>query len=406
MKATSKSSKRIPWDGMEMAGDVMRFHNRHRRDAYAGLRPMAKTALVLPDSRQMEGAQYDEALSEYKGLYKALQELHVPFDVLDQRYAPGTAENGGLRRYETIVVPNLGRISDQDARILDQWVDGGGTLVVTGAIGVEGEGEGGDEEGQDDEGERRRKRRNNNHNNNNDNSTRGEKPQLESLPVTSQTNFTTEFQDLWSMYMAPEQNETENHRYHGPIVPLLHTYGQYEWKDGAQGRWKKLDFAPFAPPEYIYGNVQVDERGAGFGSFGDGTAVLFTFPVGRGYRETGLSCFRTFFQVVLDEVAGDDKRGPFTFDALSSQVEVTVNRNREGHTVVHLINLSGTRYQNFGERLPIPGSSIRLSEAARGQGQGVKARTLVTGLELAVEEDGTIRLPGFELFEVVVIEGL
>ncbi|KAL2757296.1 hypothetical protein ACRALDRAFT_2051273 [Sodiomyces alcalophilus JCM 7366] len=384
---------RIPWDGMELAGDVMRFHNRHR-DTYVGLRPVAKTALILPESRQMEDAQYDESMSEFKGLYKALQELHVPFDVLAQRYILGTAENGGLRRYETIIVPNMGRIADQDARILDQWVEGGGTLVVTGAIGVEGEGEGEGENGSDGEnGDKRRKRRNSN--------TRG-KPQLRSLPVASQTNFTTEFQDLWSLYMAPEQNETENHRYQGPIIPLLHTYGQYEWKAGAQGLWKKLDFAPFAPPEYIYGNVQVDERAAGFAPFGDGSAVLFTFPVGRGYRETGLSCFRAFFRVVLDEVAGGEKRGPFTFD-LSSQVEVTVNRNREGQTVVHLINLSGIRYQNFGERLPIPGSSIRLSETARG---GVKARTLVTGLELAVEEDGTIRVPGFELFEVVVIEGL
>ncbi|ROT37141.1 hypothetical protein SODALDRAFT_340542 [Sodiomyces alkalinus F11] len=390
---------RVPWDGMEMAGDMMRFHRRHR-DVYAGLRPVATTALVLPEGRQMEDAQYDGSLSEFKGLYKALQELHVPFDVLSQRYIPGTAENGGLQRYETIVVPNMGRIADRDARILDEWVAGGGTLVVTGAIGVEAEAEAEAEAGA--EAENDSDSDNDNGRERNPRQNTGAKPQLDSLPVAHQTNFTTEFRDLWSLYMAPEQDETGHHRYQGPIVPLLHTYGQYAWKDGAQGRWKKLDFAPFAPPEYIYGNVQVDERGAGFASFGDGNAVLFTFPVGRGYRETGLSCFRTYFRVVLDEVAGGERRGPFTFD-LSSQVEVTVNRNREGQTVVHLINLSGIRHQNFGERLPIPGSSIRLSETAR---EGARARTLVTGLELEMEEDGTVRVPGFELFEVVVFEGI
>ena len=42
----------------------------------------------------------------------------------------------------------------------------------------------------------------------------------------------------------------------------------------------------------------------------------------------------------------------------------------------------------------------------KGGGKGVKVKTLKTGLELEVEEDGTVQLPGFDLFDVIVVEGL
>lgn len=348
---------------MEEAGEIMRFFRKHN-DVYAGMRPVAKAGILLPQGAQMNDTQYDESLEEFRGLYKALQELHIPFDVVGQVELPEIAETGMLDRYDVILVPNMGQIKDDDAEFLDSWVAGGGTLIVTGAVGVE------------------------------DGTT-----QLQSLPVNSQTEFIDEFQDLWSMYVAPEQDRTEQHYYEGPIVPLIHTYGLYDWKEAAKGLWKKLGFGAFAPPEYIYGNTQVDERAAGIAPYENGTSVLVPFPVGRGYFSTGVSVFRDFFEAIWEEAGTEEA---FTFD-ISSQVEITLNTNRNGQTVIHLMNISGIKYMSFGERLPIPAGSMKLTN---GGGEGVAARTLFTNLELEIEEDGTIKLPGIDLFEVIVIEGL
>lgn len=353
---------KIPWPGFEGASQLMQFHKQHH-DIYQGLKPISKTALVLPQESQMNETHYElEAMPEYKGLYKTLQELHIPFDVVDQKYIGEIAENNGFERYEVLILPSLGRMYDSDVEIIDEWVAAGGTLIVTGDVGAEEDGT----------------------------------LQLQSVPASRVAENITDPDDLWSMYIAPVQNRTENHYYQGPIIPLLGSYRLYEWKDGAEGMYKKLDYAPFAPPEYIFGNVQVDERGVGIASHEDGKGVLFPMPVGWGYREIGMSAFRDFFELVLGEIGAAE---PLKFN-FSPHVEVTVNRNAE-RTVVHLINMSGIRYQNFGQHLPIPAGSITIVNG----GNKVQARSLRGGQKLKIEED-QIMVPGIDLFDVIVIEGV
>jgi hypothetical protein len=355
--------EKIPWQGLAKAGELVSFHKQWS-DVYSGLRPSAKTGLVLPqESQREEEEEYELSSSEYQGLYKTLQELHIPFDVIAQENIEDIADSGGLDRYEVIILPDLGKLLPGDAEALDAWVAAGGKLVATGEVGV------------DDDG----------------------KVQLKSLPASKRVEFTTESEDLWSTYFAPEQNRTEEGYYDGPIIPLLGTYSLYEWKDGSEGRYKKLGFAPFAPPEYIYGNTQVNERGAGIAKFDNGTGILFTFPVGRGYSEIGMSVFRNFFGSIVEEIG----TGEVFHVNVAPQVEATVHVNNDSHTVVHLINVSGIRHQSFGSYLPIPAGSIRLHEGV----ENVIARTLVTNLTLEVV-DGEIKLPGIDLFEVVVIQGL
>ncbi|KAL2202781.1 hypothetical protein CC79DRAFT_1178948 [Sarocladium strictum] len=373
---------RIPWSGLDAAGDLMRFY-RDQSDVYAGMRPIAKTGLVLPQEVLFKNAtRLERARSEFKGLYKSLQELHVPFDVISQLDLLKVAQSESIDRYEVVILPNLGAIGADDAEALDDWVARGGTLIVTGKAGVET-----DHDPEDDEEENDTQQ---------DNGSVG--LQLQSLPASQRLTYTDTFEDLWSMYFATEQNRTEENQYEGTILPLIGSYSTYDWNDDAHGLYKKLGYAPFAPPEYIYGNTQVDERGAGFGSYDNGTGVIVSFPVGYGYRETGLETFRDFFEELLDVVGADE---PLEFD-LHQDIEVTLNINEKGQMVVHLINMSGIRYQNFGPYVPMPAGSFKVK---RG-GDGVTAKTLKTGLELEIEENGTVKLPGFELFDLIVIEGL
>jgi hypothetical protein len=355
----------IPWPGIEKAGEVMSFY-RKWKDVYTGMVPVAKTGLVLPQERQMNESDYELADSEYKGLYRALQELHVPFDVIAHESILDLVENEGLERYQVIFLPHLGTLKEEDAEALDSWTEAGGTLISTGLVGVS----------------------------NDSDSTL----QLESLPATRRLEYFTEIEETWSEYFAPEQNQTEEHIYQGPLIPLLGSYGTYEWKDDVRTRYGKLAYAPFAPPEYIYGQVQVDEPGAAFASYGEGTGVLVTFLAGSGYRETGLTPFRDFIEIVLNEAGGPGEALEFN---IAPQIEVTMHKNTKGQIVIHLINVSGIGYRNFGAHVPLPAGSIKLTR----EGGNVTARTLHTDLDLEVE-GGEIKLPGIELFDVVVIEGL
>lgn len=345
----------------------MRFH-RKWTDVYKGFRQIAKIGLVLPRVQNMGSEeQFEAAMEEYKGLYKALQELHIPFEVIALQYLSEILERGGLDQWDTILLPNFGELNDEHVEGFDEFVSKGGTLIATGHVSA----------------------------------SENDTLQLESLPAIRRKKYLDELSQYWSQYVAPDQqdpNHGNNSFYTAPLVPILGSYSLYEWKDESRGIYHKLDNGTFAPPEYIYGNTQTEERGVGIGPYQDGTGVLIPFPVGMAYRDMGLQSHRDFLEMILKDVSEESL---LRFGGLAEQVEVTLNRNAKNQTVVHLLNMSGIKHQNFGKWLPIPASNITL----RNGGQDVAAMALRSNTTLQVEDD-VIRLPGLDLFEVIVIEGL
>ena len=126
---------KIPYLCMDTGKEIHNFHKKWRH-VYEGLRPCAKTALVRPDRPAMTAQQYEDALSEYKGLYVAMQELHIFFDVIAQENLALTGDNGGLRRYEVIILPHLGELGQKEVDHLDCWVEAGGRIFATGSSGT------------------------------------------------------------------------------------------------------------------------------------------------------------------------------------------------------------------------------------------------------------------------------
>lgn len=349
---------RIPYQCMDVAGELTRFHKKWRH-VYDGLRPCAKTSLVRPDRALMTAKEFEEARSEYTGLYSSMQELHVPFDVIVQEHLLETAGNGGLKRYEVLVLPNLGPLGLAEASALDDWVRDGGHLIATGSSGVGGDGG----------------------------------VELASLPTVHQVAMENRRELLWSTYFAPPQTRSPSHAYTGPIVPLYGAHHVFDWKASSKGGYKMLARAPFSPPEKAYGNLEVEQRGYGSGHFGLGKGIVIPFTVGRGYRELGLGVFRDLYAKVLKEEG--DSRDPLSC-SIAEQVEMTINTNGP-KMVVHLINMSGARKQNFGSHLPIPGGTITVPSGS------VTAHALSIDKQLEVK-GCKIFLPTLDLFEVIVIE--
>lgn len=357
----------IPNPALAEAAPLMRFHSQWT-EVYEGMNQIAKIGLVLPRVQNMvDEEQFEAAMTEYKGIYKTLLELHIPFEIIALQYLSDILEREGLDQWEAIILPNFGELEDEYAQGFDDYVSNGGTLIATGHVGAS------------------------------DNGTM----QLQSLPASSREFYSDNLRDFWSTYMAPEQedpNHAENSNYTAPLIPVLGSYSLYEWKEDSRGIYEKLTNGTFAPPEYIYGNAQTNERGVGIGPYGDGTGVLVPFSVGLAYREMGLDVHRDFIEMILKEVTEEPQ---FRFDGLSQQVEVSLARNAANQTVIHFVNHSGIKLNNYGNYLPIPASNITITHG----GENVSARALRSNTTLEVE-DGVIMMPGLDLFEVVVIEGL
>ncbi|KAF2014442.1 hypothetical protein BU24DRAFT_348503 [Aaosphaeria arxii CBS 175.79] len=352
---------KIPYPCLDHARDITQFHKKWS-DIYTGMAPVALTGLVRPDRAFMEKKEYANALAEFRGLYNALQESQIPFDVVAMEHLPETNANGSLDRYKNLVLPSLGQLRDGSAEIFDDWVQRqGGNLIATGSTGQGVSGN----------------------------------IQLESLPVHRRRAAVTEGKFLWSSYVAPPQKTKNIHYYVGPIIPIHGCAYYFDWKPESRTFYRVLARAPFAPPEKAYGNLQNDQPGCGVARYGSGQGALIPFTVGKAYRETGLTCLRDFFLDVFSQIATPE---PISFN-LAEQVEVTVNQTA-GKLVVHLINMSGARKLNFGTHLPISGGSITVTGGGK-----VRARALRANTELKTV-GGVIQLPELDLFEVVIIEGM
>jgi hypothetical protein len=84
-----------PYACLEVAAELTRFHRDHA-EVYCELVPAAQTLLVRPARSR----------AEFEGLYLALLQRHVPFDVLPQ----DRLADVDLTRYRTVVLPDAGMV--------------------------------------------------------------------------------------------------------------------------------------------------------------------------------------------------------------------------------------------------------------------------------------------------------
>jgi len=359
----------IPYPCLPVAGEITRFHRRWR-NVYDGMRPSARTALVRPDRLAQPAARHQQSIGEFRGVYSALQELHIPFDVVPQEGIAAMAANASLDRYALVVLPDVGELAADAAETLDAFVAGGGRLVTTGSSGL---------------------------------GSRGS-VQLACLAAERQLAATTKAELLWSTYIGPSMGPSGDAGagpdvYPGPIVPISGAYHFCEWKPNSEHRRAMLARAPFGPPEKAYGHVQVDHPGYVLWTHGRGRSAVIPWTIGRTYRDLGLTVVRDLLvEVVAQLLAGDEQ----VFAELPEQVELTLHTTGQ-RTVVHLVNMSGARRTNFGPPLPVRDGKLRVL----GLSSSATAHALVsdTPCEVSADEDGlSVGLPEIDLFEVIVIE--
>lgn len=337
---------------LDAGSRVVRFHRDHE-EVYAGLSPAARTAIVRPDPIKPTFSEPVFAEEEFRGVWTALTERHVPFDAVPENRLAELGRSGALDRYAVVVLPDLGVVDEAAAKELDAYVARGGSLLLTGASGLD-----------------------------------AEHSQLEASGVAARLVTMDTPETTWSSAVVRED---------GGALPILGAFHVVRGRDGASSRMSVLSRAPFGPPEKCYGHLPLDHPARLDLAHGGGRTVVLPWTPGRAYRETGLGGLGDVIAQATTDLLGD--RLEVETD-LPAQVEVTVGRSEAG-LVVHLLNQTGLRHQSFGDPVTIP-AGYRLT--VRGGGPEVRAVVAGTAPDREVTADGiTITLPEIGLFEVLVL---
>jgi hypothetical protein len=338
------------YECLEVAGEITRHHRDHQ-DVYTDLGPAARVLLVRPDPLAREPDSAALPTAEFQGLYRALLERHVPFDVLGEERLAGCAR---LVEYALAVLPDLGALAPDAVAALDAFTGAGGALVTTGGSGFD-----------------------------------GGAAQLAGMPVRRRLAVRDTVEAVRSMHLLPDGDAAFP-------VPLIGAYHVVDPAEGARTALRVLSRAPYGPPEKCHGHLELAQRGL----LASGRVTVLPWTVGRAYREVGLTAHRDLF---VDAVLDAAPVPVSVVTDLPEQVEVVLGRSRAG-LVVHLVNLSGAGPQRFGPPITVGGARLAIPWAD----PPAPVRAIRAGLDLAVtERDGRVGvdLPPLGLFEVLVLAG-
>lgn len=358
---------------LETTKTIFQFHRTHE-EYYDGLVPRSRVALLTaPRSEEVYGGARaaTKVVDEWKGLYRALVEMHVPFDILSDRHIVGAAADGRLQRYAALVLANLAALSPVQATALDHYVAEGGCMLATyetGRFDADG----------------------------------NEQPamQLQSLGAGRVSFQLSGWDHIRSSYLAvTDPNDIPGSNPFSRIA-LDDAYLNVEERSGSSHSMAFIAPSRYGPPEKIYGEVETVYPGVVHYRYGKGATAYFPWPLGGTYFRLGQRDVRELLRAMLLKLTG-----PLQVETNAPpQVEVVVAAQpHRGRTLVHLINYSGHQGRAFYDPLPLTDVELSL----RGEVAFSRSISLQLGIELELHKrnDGVgVVLPHLSLFDALVFE--
>lgn len=343
--------------GLANAANIGLYHSRKSTASI----PMQKAAYAAATAT---GAEQTDC---FRGAYRALLESRLPFDFISDERMEDADVGEQLRRYDVIVLPNVACLGDAEARVLDRWVEEGGTLVATGETGL-----------YDDRGGQR------------------SHFALESLPVSSVVEARASLRTYFEI--APDELAF-------PETRLLMLDGRYfvtQAKPGADSMLRLRPSQRFGPPELCYADQEAPDGqlpGVLVRAHGQGRAIYLPWLPEWHYQRESLPDHRSLIQQLVtrfaDPVACIEGTGP---------VELTLQRQAaSGRLLAHVVNYSGQRNNLYEEPVSLRGLRLGIRSAVRS------ARALVAGTEIvpaSPDSQGVtwMDLPNVGTFEAISLE--
>jgi hypothetical protein len=357
-----------------IVGQMLRFHRDHAQH-YAGHRSAAKVAVISSlrsEERYGRAEGIEKVQKERRGVFRALVEGHVPFDLLPDEQLVAASRDGRVDRYEALVLPNVAALDDEQLGVLDRYVENGGGLVATyDTAGFDADGQPRPEIGLRSLGGRRV-------------AARREGPKA----MRSGYLRVTRPDDL------PGSDDID-------FVALDRAFLYVDPRPGAEPSFALIPPSRYGPPEKTYWDVETEHPGLFWHRHGRGRTAYFPWPVGALFFDLSLPEYRA---LLVNAVARVSAGGRQVVTNAPPQVEVVVGEPpAEGRALIHLINYSGHQGRSFHDPLEVRDLQIEV----RGIPDARHARSAQLGELLPLSSNGdrvSFTLPRLGLFDLVVIE--
>lgn len=340
---------------MKASGKVFDFFAQNE-SLYMGQKSKAEVLLV---EKPLMGRKDEEA----DGMVRLLTETHIPFDIV--KIAALSSEL--IKGYKALVLADVRYLSDEQAKMLDEYVEAGGILIATGETGCNDE--------------RRRPR---------------QKMALESLGMRD----ILERKKCKSSIFEYAENEKETFSNLAELEMNCIVPGEDvilgSKAEEAETFMHLIPEQTYGPPEICYPKETSDYPGVYRMTYGKGVGIYLPFMIGTFYSRYGYENTACFWKDVIWNLAQIHSIAP----NLTPMCEIAVTQ-KENCTMIHFINTSGCFANSYFDSIEIRDIAINYEIA-----EGAKVYALNGGEVTVVRENGSSQLTLNQLltYEAIVIE--
>jgi hypothetical protein len=302
-----------------VANELFAFHKANEK-LFTNVQAVNKVALIAGSG------------GEYQGMMKLLSEEHIMYDVILASEIGSEKTPRKIQDYDALILDDISNMSDNLVTLLDNYVQNGGRLLVTGGTSTN-----------DDSGKPMNRIRL---------KSLGVQPEYEVFPQSQSTFLKVSEKDK----QALGQNEFKDFS----LMMMYSKFLKCKVKESAVGYMRLLPNTRFGPAEKTYYSEKdiTDFPGAVSYTFGKGKTVFIPWMIGSEYNIKGNYSQRALFLGSLKNLL--NVQSSIVTDA-SPVIEMTHLANLNGaFEWVGMINHSGFLGNSVREPVTIHNTTIRI----------------------------------------------
>lgn len=341
---------------LEVTKEVFQFHKKYEK-LFTSLVSDAKVLLIHKGLL----ARNDP---EVYGWIRALSESHVPFDEMNLKELTSVEHLSGKH---VIILADTKFISSEQAKILDEFSQNGGTVIATGDTAMY-----------------------------TPSFAPLEKPTLNCLGVKK---VKEKRKNLKSTIYEVVESEKQSfpHCTSTPFIAPSEEVMLVEPEENTDTYLRLIPEHPYGPPEICYYTEVTSEPGIFVHHYGKGKGIYVPWMVGAFYFKEGYQNSLNIMQDILFSLAGVDEMAP----DLTPMVEMNICKN-DTCKLIQFVNTTGCFANSFFTPVPV----YRIKVMLPGLMPESKVSTLRGGKASIENENGTyyIALDVVNDYEGIVIE--